>query len=318
MSTRVLLLLSFLVLGSAAPAPAPLQPSRVQPGDDDDDACSATADLVYQARLRDVQDDYLLALANSANLTDPRERSRREHEAREAREDGQREARAQLEARRDLCELLGGGPYDPEIDPRDFVRDVTHPFFPLVPGTIYTYRSVTQDGTEIDRVEVTHDRREILGVSCIVVHDASRIDGVLAEDTLDYFAQDRRGNVWYFGETTQQFEDGQLVAMDGTFLAGRDDAKPGIIMQAAPRVGATYRQEFALAEAEDAATVLDLHAAASVPFGSFSNCLRTKDFSPLEPDVVENKFYAQGVGDVLEVDPDTGERLELISIQAPH
>jgi hypothetical protein len=102
--------------------------------------------------------------------------------------------------------------------------------------------------------------------------------------------------------------------MDGSFQAGRDGAKPGVIMQAVPRVHETYRQEFALAEAEDAATVLDLDAHASVPFGSFSNCLRTKDFSPLEPDVVENKFYAPGIGDVLELDLSTGDRLELISV----
>ena len=194
------------------------------------------------------------------------------------------------------------------------MRDVTNPFFPLAPGTVFTYRSVTADGTEIDRVEVTHDRKLILGVSCVVVHDVSHVDGALTEDTKDYFAQDKHGNVWYFGELSQQFEDGELVAIDGSFQAGRDGAKPGIIMQAAPRVGETYRQEFALAEAEDAGTVLDLHANATVPFGSFLNCLRTRDFSPLEPDVEENKFYAPGIGSVLEIDLSTGDRLELISV----
>jgi hypothetical protein len=142
----------------------------------------------------------------------------------------------------------------------------------------------------------------------------ARESGQVVEDTFDYYAQDRAGNVWYFGENTAIIENGFPVSVEGTWIAGVDGAKPGIIMLAHPRVGQFYRQEFALGTAEDVAQVLSLNASVTVPFGSFTNALETRDTSPLEPDVVENKFYVKGVGDVLEVDRSTGERSELVRI----
>jgi hypothetical protein len=154
----------------------------------------------------------------------------------------------------------------------------------------------------------------IAGVTCIEVHDSAFTNGALTEDTLDWFAQDKDGNVWYFGENTQELEDGLITTIEGTFMAGVNGDKPGIVMKAHPAVGDFYRQEFSLGNAEDYAETLSLNESVTVPFGSFDHCLRSQETTPLEPDLLEDKFYAPGVGSVLEVDENTGERTELIKI----
>ena len=223
-----------------------------------------------------------------------------------------------LEKRLKICNKLGEAPYSPMIDPAKFVdpEDIgssvdPNPYFPLVQGTSWTYKG---DDDAMVNVEVTTDTIEILGVKCAVVRDIETEDGEVTEDTLDYYCQDIDGNVWYFGELSKEFEDGELVALSGSWKAGRDGAQPGIIMKANPMVGDFYRQEFAFTEAEDMGKVLSLTGSASTPAASCSgNCLVTKDFTPLEPDAVENKFYKPGVGLILELDPETGERVELIN-----
>ena len=128
-------------------------------------------------------------------------------------------------------------------------------------------------------------------------------------------AQDVEGNVWYFGELSMEFEDGEPVGLEGSWEAGEDGAKPGIVMWANPEVGEVYRQEFFLTEAEDMGEVLSLDQTVTVPYGRFENCVMTKDFTPIEPDVEENKFYASGVGVVLEIDVESGERAELVDVR---
>jgi hypothetical protein len=140
-------------------------------------------------------------------------------------------------------------------------------------------------------------------------------DGELVEDTLDWYAQDRQGNVWYFGEIAQNFEEGRLANLDGSWRAGVDGALPGIVMKAAPRVGDVYRQEFALGEAEDFARVVSLSGRVTTPAASCTNCLVTGDFSTLEPDLNERKFYARGIGFIFERDQNTGETVELVEIR---
>jgi hypothetical protein len=213
-----------------------------------------------------------------------------------------------------LCKALGQAIYDPQIDPNDFVAVIDNPYMPLLPGTKLVYQS-TGSPSEHDEFEVTQNTRVILGVTCIEVHDVVSVAGQVTEDTLDWFAQDVQGNVWYFGENSQQLENGLIVGLEGSWTAGVDGAKPGIVMEAAPAIGDLYRQEFLLTDAEDVAGVLSLNASASVPYGSFSNCLETEEYSPIEPGVVENKFYAAGIGVVLEVDLETGDRTELVSIE---
>ena len=146
----------------------------------------------------------------------------------------------------------------------------------------------------------------ILGVTCTEVHDTVTTNGVLTEDTLDWFAQDTTGNVWYFGENTHELADGLISTIDGTFRGGVDGAQPGIVMKAHPAIGDFYRQEFDLGNAEDFAEVVGLSASVTVPFGSFTNCLDTRETTPLEPDLHQHKFYAAGVGDMLETEEERG------------
>lgn len=203
--------------------------------------------------------------------------------------------------------------YDPEIDPGAFVASIDNPLYPLIPGTIFTY--VADAETVI--VTVTDDTREILGVTCTVVHDVASADGEVIENTYDWFAQDTAGAVWYFGEYTEEIENGEVVDTAGSWEAGVDGAKPGIIIPAHPIVGMVYRQEYYACEAEDKGEILALNATATVPFGTFSGCLKTRDFTPLEPDVNEHKFYAPGTGLVLAMNANGTGREELVSIVAP-
>jgi len=160
---------------------------------------------------------------------------------------------------------------------------------------------------------VTDEVKEILGVTCAVVHNLVKENGEVIEDTEDWYAQDIFGNVWYFGEIAQDFEDGELVSIDGSWKAGVDGAKAGIIMKAAPAVGDVYRQEFSLGNAEDLAEVLSLTGSEVVPAATCNgDCLVTRDFTPLQPDVSEHKYYKPGFGLILEVNPDTGDRVELV------
>lgn len=196
----------------------------------------------------------------------------------------------------------------PDFDPDDFVDEIDNPYLPLDPGSIWVYRG--EDS--IDFVWVTHRTKEILGVETRVVRDFAFVDGKLAEATTDWFAEDQDGNVWYFGEATAEFENGRPVSTEGSWQAGRDGALPGIVMLAHPEVGDTYAQENAPGIAKDHATVTSLDACADVPFGSFRHVLRTHEFTPLDPDLQESKFYAKGIGPILSIDENTGEREELV------
>jgi hypothetical protein len=207
-------------------------------------------------------------------------------------------------------------PYNPVIDPANFVSTIDNPFYPLTPGTIFFYESATQEGKEINKVHVTHATKEILGVTCVVVEDTVWLEGNIIEAALDWYAQDKDGNVWYFGEDSKAFENGVVVSTEGSWEAGVDGAKPGYIMKAAPKIGESYRQEYYEEEAEDMAEVLSLTDSASVPYGSYQNCLKTREWTPLERNFEENKYYAAGVGCVLEVVTKGGsERVELIDIK---
>jgi hypothetical protein len=192
----------------------------------------------------------------------------------------------------------GSEPVD--LDPADFVARIDNPYWPMTPGSTWLYRETGEDGAE-QRVEVTvTDRtKQILGIDATVVHDVVTEGGELKEDTYDWYAQDTDGNIWYLGEDTKEYEDGKVDSTKGSWEAGVDGAQAGIITPADPKVGMTYRQEYYEGVAEDAGEVLSLDETAEVPYGSFDHTLETKDYTPLEPDVVEHKFYAKGVGPVL-------------------
>jgi hypothetical protein len=195
--------------------------------------------------------------------------------------------------------------YAPHIDPADFTTTIDNEYFPMEPGTIFLYRG----GTERDRMTVTSDTKKVMGVECVVVDDRAWQGDKLVEQTYDWFAQDKEGNVWYFGEDTKEYENGKVTSTKGSWEAGVDGAKPGIIMQADPKVGESYRQEYYEGEAEDMAKVLSLNESLTVPYGSFDDVLVTKEWTPLEPSYHEHKYYARGVGQVY------GGGLELVDVK---
>jgi hypothetical protein len=188
-----------------------------------------------------------------------------------------------------------------ELDPADFSSDITNTWFPMKPGTRWVYREVDEDGQRL-RVVVTATSvtREIAnGVTARVVRDTVTEDGSLIEDTLDWYAQDQDGTVWYLGEDTAEFEDGKLTTKSGSFEAGVDGALPGVIMPGDPRPGTAYRQEYYEGKAEDNGEVLGVEEMADVPAGHFEDMVLTRDTITIEPDVLEYKLYAPGVGNVL-------------------
>ena len=283
-----------------------------------DDECTRTSRVQARSCKNEVREEYWNAIGNCLNLSSLSERHKCRREAAQARRQARKECFAQFDAREEVCADIGQDPYDPEIDPSDFpytdgIIPEPNPYWPLVPGTTFVYEG---DG-EVITVAVTHDIKEIAGVNCIVVQDVVTEDGVAIEDTFDWYAQDGDGNVWYFGELSRSFEDGELVGLDGSWEAGVDGAKPGIIMKANPEVGEVYRQEFFLGEAEDMGEVLDLAGSEEVAAEGADcegDCLITADFTPIEPDVLEHKYYKPGIGFVLETKPGTGERVELVEI----
>jgi hypothetical protein len=207
-------------------------------------------------------------------------------------------------------------PATDDINPENFTTIINNPFLPLEPGNTFIYKGSKEGSKQRDMFAVTDRTIVIDGVTCRVVHDRVFMQGVLQEDTFDYFAQDRDGNVWYFGEDTKELDrHGRVVSTAGTWRAGVDGARPGVIMEAHPKVNDHYFQEVAAPIAQDEAIVLNLHEIVAVPFGKFTNCLQTKEFTQLEPGNVEHKFYARGVGCILGVVVKGGkERLALVNI----
>ena len=210
----------------------------------------------------------------------------------------------------------GAEPVD--LDPKDFTTRIDNPYWPMDPGTRWTYRETDQEGAELKVVVTVSDQTKKIanGVTARVVRDTVTEDGELIEDTFDWYAQDKEGNIWYLGENTAEFENGKLVTKEGSFEAGVDGAQPGIIMPADPRDGMQYRQEYYKGEAEDNGEVLSTDEMAQVSFGQYDNALLTKDTITIEPNVLEYKLYAKDVGPVLTlgVSGGPGSREELINL----
>jgi hypothetical protein len=207
----------------------------------------------------------------------------------------------------------GDGRYAPVVDPAQFVDRIDNPYLPLLPGTRWVYEGGSGRRKERTVVTVLDDRRLVMGIRAVVVRDVVSLRDQLIEDTYDWFAQDRAGNVWYLGEKVKNYRNGKLVDSRGSWEAGVDGALPGIVMPASPRVGDAYRQEYYPGEAEDMFEIIHVGRRAVVPAGNFSDVLVTKDWNPLEPKVIEQKSYARGVGMISErkVAGDTG-RAELV------
>ncbi len=188
------------------------------------------------------------------------------------------------------------------LRPEDFTTHIDHPYWPMRPGT--TWRYVERAGREVTTVRVTVTRRTIRvgSVRARVVHDVARSEGQVVEDTRDFYAQDSGGSLWYLGELSRSFEDGQVVSTEGSWRYGRDGAQAGVILPARMRAGCGYREEYRAGEAEDRARILSTSETLRTPTGLHRDAVQTANTTPLEPDVLENKFYARGVGPVLELD----------------
>lgn len=305
--------------------------------------CSKTAKVLKSACGFDVRDNYLESAAICLNLSDRDNRKECFEEAFSEKKENNQQCREVFRARRELCNDIGEDPYDPPFG-EDYVDNFVNPleigntiepnpYFPLVPGNVWTYQGtiLDDDGEEITEtvtVTVTDKTKLINGVSCLVVNDivVEGEEDTLIEDTDDWYAQDLHGNVWYCGEIAENFEtfegdnpeEAELVDIDGSWKAGRDGAKAGILFPAIPQVGDVIRQEVAWGNAEDVVEILSLTGTESTgPASCNGTCLVTRDFTPLEPEANENKYYVPGIGLIVEINLESGERLELIEFNTP-
>jgi len=339
----VLTLFTLLAACSERSTPPPVQPGTGDGGRDEIDTleadgkfCNATAQAVFEACKSEALAAQAKTRGDCVNVTGAADRQECVSDADSTREEDEQVCSEQLEARKDACEVLGEDRYDPAFAPRLFDSDFAHltkpnRYFPLTVGSRWEYHSES----EVDLVEVTNETKLIEGVPCLVVRDTVLDDGVPVEMTDDWFAAAKDGTVWYCGEETKDFEvfEGdnpqrpELVSIDGSFKAGREGDKPGIIFLAAPAKGQAYREEFSLGNAEDVAEIL----AVDYSFGTRSeldelvpreladlfcaakDCVVTKNFSLLEPGLFERKYYAPGIGLFLEVNPGEEEVLRLVS-----
>lgn len=273
----------------------------------------AIAQALRSASFQEAEADYWVTVARCANDGD--QIARCLFEAGEERDEAIEEANDQFDERIKVNRILGQAAYLPDIDPNDFSTTVNSTYLPFTPGRTMIYELTNAKGTERIEVKTLSTTLEIEGVECIEVLDIAMLNGEVIEETIDWYAQHTNGDVWYFGEIAKNFdEDGFLEDIDGSWRYGVDGAQPGIVGMQNPSLGLVYRQEYLIAEAEDMAKIVSVNETVIVPAGTFTNCLKTLDGSPIEPGVIEEKFFAPGIGLVLEVDPETGDRLELIQI----
>ena len=210
-----------------------------------------------------------------------------------------------------------GGP-SKAATPKTFVEHIDNPWFPLVPGSTFVYRGMKDGEPSREVLRVTNRTKLIQGARCTVLEDRLYLSGRLEERTTDWYAQDEKGTVWYFGEDTAELdEQGRVTSREGSWQAGVDGARAGIYMPADPKVGQSFAQEFYAGHAEDHFRVVDLAARVKVPYMRSEEALLTEEWTPLEPGVIDHKFYVRGVGTVKEQAVKGGDELnELVSVTA--
>ena len=201
-----------------------------------------------------------------------------------------------------ICAACGSaGSAGPQAARPRFVHGVRNPWFPLSPGTTFVYTGEKDGQRGRDIFRVTRRTKRIDGVTCTEVDDRLYAAGHLAERTKDWYAQDAHGNVWYFGEATAELDkSGHVTSREGSWQSGVDGAKAGIFMPAHPKVGLSFRQEYYKGQAEDHFAVVSLDASVVVSYTASANALLTKEWTPLEPGVLDHKLYVHGIGEVKE------------------
>jgi hypothetical protein len=295
--------------------------------------CSSTARVVFIACGDAAEADAQIAVGKCKNIEDFKARGECLAEARSSLEESLQLCREQLRARKGVCRALGEGRYDPDVAPALFDEDPGHPtnpnlYFPLAVGNRWEF-----GGAETIVIKVLDKRKLIAGVNCIVVNDKVKVDGEVVEDTQDWFAQAKNGDVYYFGEETKEYEtfagdvpkEPELVGIGGSFKAGREGDKPGIGFLASPQPGMVYRQEFSLDNAEDVARIrsttysygedADLDRFVPQELAEMlcnGDCIVVDEFSPIEPGALGRKYHAAGIGFFLEIDPNSGDVVQLV------
>ncbi len=206
--------------------------------------------------------------------------------------------------------------YEPVLDPGNFVRVIDNPYYPLPVGRVLVYEGVRDGVRQIDRVTVTAQTKVLEGITATAVLDVARQpDGTLIERTMDWFAQDRQGNVWYLGEATKAYNADGTVDTSGSWQAGVRDGEPGIIMEAHPQVPDAYRQEFLLGQAQDTAWIVRRGGSVTVPYGTVKNVLTSLEATVVEPGSFDEKIYAPGLGIVLEHSLTAQETAKLVRVK---
>ena len=214
-----------------------------------------------------------------------------------------------------VSQALAEEAYNPTINPADYSIKIDNPLFKFPVGKEMIYESKTENGKSRIEIRVRGETRRIMGIETLVYNDRVFHNGQLIEETQDYIAQDKEGNVWYFGEEVDNYEDGKLKDHQGAWIAGVDGAKPGIWMKAKPVVGESYRQEYYKGEAEDWAKIVSIDETVKVSAGTFTNCTKIYEWTPLEPDAKAHKFYCAGAGGMtLEEELLDGKRVELFKV----
>lgn len=304
-------------------------------------SCSSSSNALRRACEFEVLDEFFVGAATCAHSASEDEADVCLEEYADDRDDAVEECGAVTQARLDLCVATNDAVHNPPFGmefANNFVDPLAigepggpspHTYLPLLQGSTWVLEGTfMEDGEEITEtitITVTDRIKLVEGIRCLAVRDVVEVDGELIEDTDDWFAQDVDGNLWYCGEEVKDYEtfDGdmpaipELVAIDGSFKAGRDGDEAGILLPAVPVAGDIYRQEVSFTNAEDAIEIIAVDGTETVPAAACAgDCLITLDFSPLDPGVEENKYYAPGVGMILEVNLDTGDRVELISYSA--
>jgi hypothetical protein len=220
--------------------------------------------------------------------------------------------------REDGEEQLPQGSQPVDLKPGDFTVDIDNRYWPMKPGTRWTYHDVAADGTEADiEIIVTNRIKKLAnGIKAREIRDTVRVGGQITEDTKDWYAQDDSGNIWYFGEDTAEFDHGRVISRHGSFEAYVNGALPGVVIPGDPEPGMAYRQEYFKGEAEDNGEVLSTHELVQVPLGKYRDALLTRDTITIEPDVQQYKLYAPGVGPILSlsISGGSGGREELVKV----
>ncbi len=222
-----------------------------------------------------------------------------------------------LSCKKDKIRILDSS-YKPDVSITKFTNSttITNPYFPATPGKKYIYEGQTEDGLERIEEQRLTSTKTILGIACIIVNFKAYLNGILIEEAWDWYAQDNNGNVWYFGEAVDNYNtNGSLLDHAGSWEAGIDGAQPGTIMPTNPQAGMAYREEYYFNHAEDRAEITATGQTVIIPLGTYTNCIKTKNWTELEPDANENKYYAPGIGLVKEENATENTEIVLIAIQ---